>query len=385
MMKNIGIIGSTGSIGIQAVELVLENPDKFNVVFISCHNNISLIQEQIESLKPDFAVITGVYECSKSYDETKIYYGLNELNSLIKNEAGRLDLVLSSAVGFAGITPTLTALESGINVALANKESIVAAGDIMINTAERSGALILPVDSEHSAVFQCLKDDDKNFVDKITLTASGGPFRYRPSDSMDFINVTETLKHPNWDMGSKVSVDSATMMNKGLELIEAMYLFSLEPSQLDVYIHPQSVIHSMVTYNDGNTLAQLGYPDMKAPISYALCYPGRLSWNCRPLTVDLLNGLSFFKPDFSKYPCFRLAVDVLNTRKNSLMIAMNAANEAAVEAFLDGDISYNDIHAIIYGTLELFDGMDISEIDEILHMNERAFAAAKNIIRKERS
>jgi 1-deoxy-D-xylulose-5-phosphate reductoisomerase len=253
----------------------------------------------------------------------------------------------------------------------------------MTETAKKTGASIIPVDSEHSAIFQCLVDRDKttDFVEKVILTASGGPFRYRPADSMGFVSVDEALKHPSWSMGNKITVDSATMMNKGLELIEARYLFDLSSDKLDVYIHPQSIVHSMVSYVDGSTLAQLGYPDMRTPISYALNYPKRLNWGAQPLTPDILNGLTFFKPDTDKYKCFKLALEVLHEDKNSLMIVMNASNEIAVDSFLKGYIDFVDIYTVISKVLERFTAKDIKNIDEIILLDKRVRSETATIIK----
>lgn len=381
-MKNIGIIGATGSIGIQAAEILYKHRDTFNVKFLSCHNNVKELLKQISLLKPEYAVITGE-AVLENVTDTKILYGMDALTTLISETSGELDLVLSAAVGFAGIMPTYTALKCGTDVALANKESIVAAGRTMIQTAENSDASIIPVDSEHSAIYQCLKGHGNSFINKVILTASGGPFRYRPADSMAYVNIGETLKHPNWDMGNKITVDSATMMNKGLELIEAHYLFNIPPSKLDVYIHPQSIFHSIVSFIDGSNLAQMGLPDMKAPISYALGFPDRLYWGAEPMNPQLLNGLTFFKPDINKYPCFAIALDVLEAGKNSLMITMNAANEVAVDAFLSGLIKYTNIPQVIGKTLELFAPRDISNIDEIISLDtvvrEKAIKISKDL------
>lgn len=381
-MKNIGIIGATGSIGIQAAEILYKHRDTFNVKFLSCHNNVNELLKQISLLKPEYAVITGE-AVLENVTGTKVLYGMDALTTLISETSGELDLVLSSAVGFAGIMPTYTALKCGTDVALANKESIVAAGSTMMQAAENSNASIIPVDSEHSAIYQCLKGHGNSFINKVILTASGGPFRYRPADSMTYVNIGETLKHPNWNMGNKITVDSATMMNKGLELIEAHYLFNIPPSKLDVYIHPQSIFHSIVSFIDGSNLAHIGLPDMKAPISYALGFPDRLYWGAEPMSPQLLNGLTFFKPDINKYPCFAIALDVLEAGKNSLMITMNAANEVAVDAFLSGLIKYTNIPQVIGKTLELFTPRDISNIDEIISLDtvvrEKAIKISKDL------
>ncbi len=262
MFKRIGIIGSTGSIGTQALDVIRLNPDKYKVVFLSCNNNINLLKEQREEFKPDKICITGEGKLDGAI------YGEDGLTDLIRNED--VDLILLAAVGAAGIVPAYETVCRGIDLALANKESIVASGRIILDKAKETGSRVIPVDSEHSAIFQALDGHDKNFLDKIVLTASGGAFRDTPFDALEFMSPLEALKHPNWSMGSKITIDSATMMNKGLELIEARFLFDTPPEKLDVVIHPQSIVHSYVTFVDGSMIAQMGSPNMCTP--HSLCY-----------------------------------------------------------------------------------------------------------------
>jgi len=378
-MKKIGIVGSTGSIGTQAIDVIKRHKDRFELVFLTCHGNTDLLVKQINELSPRFAVCTGG-EVEIASGKTKVLNGVNNLISLIENEP--LDLILIAATGFAGVMPTYKAASRGVEIALANKESIVAAGPVIMETASKKGATIIPVDSEHSAIFQCLMGQETDKVEKVILTASGGPFRYRPYDSIELVRKEEALKHPNWNMGAKITIDSATMMNKGLELIEARYLFNLKPEKLGVIIHPQSIIHSMVSFIDGSMLAQLGYPDMRTPISFALDYPNRISSGVRTLDFRELQQLTFLEVDFRKYRCLELAISVLNKDKNSLMIVMNAANEVAVDAFLKDRISFHQIYNVIEDTLSNFFEKDVLEIEEIFELDILSREVAKNIIGK---
>lgn len=378
-MKRVGIVGSTGSIGTQALDVIRRHKDKFKVSFLTCNANIELLIKQSEEFHPDYAVSTSE-KIEHPSDKTKYLSGTNELIRIVENEP--IDLILIAATGFAGVLPTYTAAKRGITIALANKESIVAAGPIIKETALKNGSTIIPVDSEHSAIFQCLMGQDRSKIDKVILTASGGPFRSRPYDSIELVRKEEALKHPNWNMGAKITIDSATMMNKGLELIEARYLFDLTPDKLSVIIHPQSIIHSLVSFIDGSHLAQLGYPDMRTPISFALDYPNRISSGVKSLDFKEIGQLTFLEVDFRKYRCLELAIGVLNKDKNSLMIVMNAANEVAVESFLKDVISFHQIYNVIDETLSQFSERDIMEIDEIFELDILSREAAKRIVAK---
>ena len=380
MMKKIGIIGSTGSIGKQCLDVIKQNKNQFEIIFLSSFGINTGILEQVEKLQPKFAIITGLNKKFDNIGNTKILTGTENLINVIKNE--EMDLVISSAVGFAGIKPTLACVEAGIDIGLANKESIVSGGLPILKKAEENNVKIIPVDSEHSAIYQCIAGQNKKFIKRVILTASGGSFRNRPLDSLDYVSLEETLKHPNWNMGSKVTIDSATMMNKGLELIEALYLFDLEPNQLDVVIHPQSIIHSMVEYVDSSILAQMGYPDMRTPISYALGYPDRINSGTDFFDFTKSPSLTFMQPDFLKYPCLKIAMDVLKENKNTLFIVMNAANEVAVNNFINGKIKFVDISKIIDKTLNFFTPENILNIDEIFKLDSLARKKAKEIIQK---
>ena len=363
-IKNIGIIGSTGSIGTQAVDVILRNRDLFNVVFLSCHSNTKLLEQQIKLLKPKVAVATSGKVTKFIIEGTKIYASKEDLNKIILNES--IDIILSSAVGFSGLEPTYLATKKGVNVALANKESIVTGGDILIPLAKKSGSNIIPVDSEHSAIYQSLMGQKKEYLKSITLTASGGPFRKRPGDSLVYASVEETLKHPNWSMGAKITVDSATMMNKGLELVEAKYLFDVNPEMLKVLIHPESIVHSFVSFIDGSSIAQMGLPDMRSAISFALGFPERIISGVPPLDLSRISKLTFYEPDLQKYKCLSLALDVLKTGSNKLLTVMNAANEVAVELFLKKCIKFTDIPELVERTVFEFPQEVVLSIDEIL-------------------
>ncbi|BAI79635.1 1-deoxy-D-xylulose 5-phosphate reductoisomerase [Deferribacter desulfuricans SSM1] len=375
-MKKVGVVGATGSIGTQAIDVIKKNKDKFEVVFISAHSSKDKLLNFKEDIDAKYAILTGV----DSSDNGDVLFGLDELLNIIKNE--EIDIILSAAVGFSGLLPTYHALQRGIDIALANKESMVTAGSILNNISKRNGAKIIPVDSEHSAIFQSILGHKKEFLEKIILTASGGPFRRRPIDSLEFVEIDEALKHPNWKMGKKITVDSATMMNKGLELIEAKFLFDVSTDKLDVIIHPESIIHSMVSFCDGSYIAQLGFPDMRVPIAYALSYPERLTLDTKRLSFYELEKLTFLKPDFKRYPCLKLAFEVLNNDKAVYYIALNAANEVAVEGFLKKEIKFIDIPSVIESVLEKIEQVDVKSINDIIEVDKTARMYALDFIKK---
>lgn len=381
MTKKIGIVGSTGSIGRQAVDVILRNKEAFEVIFLSCKSNIQEMQKQISLLKPKFAIILDGDKGIKDIGNTKILHTLTDLLSVISSQ--KIDILLSAAVGFSGIRPTYEAIKNGIDVALANKESIVSGGNIFTALAKETGSKIIPVDSEHSAIYQCLMGNDKKKISSITLTASGGPFMKRPDDSLSFVSVEETLKHPNWSMGAKITVDSATMMNKGLELIEAKYLFDVPADKLNVVIHPQSIIHSIVSYIDGSSIAQLGYPDMRTPISFALGFPDRIESGVATLDLAKISKLTFYDPDLNKYRCLKIAIDVLKSDSNVLMIAMNAANEIAVDLFLKKRIKFTDIPDIVEKTVLSFSEKEVSDIEEIFEVDILAREKCNSLCKKD--
>ncbi|WP_303852411.1 1-deoxy-D-xylulose-5-phosphate reductoisomerase [Seleniivibrio woodruffii] len=372
-MKRIGIIGSTGSIGRQALDVIGRNPGRFDVVFLSCNGNLELLKQQGE-------LCGAKYLCSTGLSCEGVLCGESEILKIMDSEG--LDMVLLAAVGAAGTVYAYETVKRGITLALANKESIVASGRILFDTAKKTGARILPVDSEHSAIFQCLEGQDKRFLERVTLTASGGAFRNTPADALEYVTVEQALRHPNWSMGSKITVDSATMMNKGLELIEARYLFDIDPSMLSVVIHPQSVVHSFVSFRDGSIIAQMGEPDMRTPIAYAMAYPERMESGVKPLNLASVGCLTFLEPDMGKYPCLGIAVEVLKKDSNAPMIVMNAANEVAVAEFIGGQIEYSDIAKVISAVLDVCVPAEPAEIADVLAADMMAREASEKIIKR---
>lgn len=349
-MKNLSILGSTGSIGCNVLKIVEMFPDRFSVKALAAKNNISLLAGQIERFRPEIAVVFDeklAVELEKSLHAlpgVEILYGAKGYKAAAKHDS--VDMVVTAMVGSAGLMPTLAAIDSGKNIALANKETLVMAGDIVMKRASEKGVRILPVDSEHSAIFQALKGNRRKDLKKILLTASGGPFLNLPENKFNTIRPKDALKHPTWQMGKKISIDSATLMNKGLEIIEAKHLFNVSHEKIEVVIHPQSIIHSMVSYRDGSVLAQLGIPDMKGAIAYAISYPERLPLKQPIPDFTNIGALTFLQPDMEKFPCLSLAFKACK-HGGTLPAVLNAANEAAVNAFLNRKISFTDIPAII--------------------------------------
>ena len=354
MKKRISILGSTGSIGINALKIADSLPDIIKIKNLTANSNFELLIEQTKKYNPRSICIVQeqFYKSLKegvNSKQVEILVGRQGLIELCKQKD--VDVMLNGLVGAAGMEPTLNALESGVNVALANKESLVMAGGIINAAMKISGAKLFPVDSEHSAIWQCLAGENLNEVRKIILTGSGGPFRTRGLETFDDITVREALNHPNWDMGKKISIDSATMMNKCLEVIEAYWLFNLNPKNIDIIIHPQSIVHSMVEFNDGSIKAQMGVPDMKVPIQYALTYPSHLNSQWKRLDLLSCDDLTFRKPDFKRFPSLKLAYDVLNTG-GTASAALNLSNDYAVKKFLERKIKFTDIYKINYSSIQ---------------------------------
>jgi 1-deoxy-D-xylulose-5-phosphate reductoisomerase len=375
MPKRIALLGSTGSIGTQALDVISRFPEKFTVEVLTAGNNIDLLIQQARKYLPDSVVIGNpvhynlLKESLKKYP-VKVYAGNDAIDQVVTGN--NIDIVIASMVGYSGLKPTLSAIGAGKNVALANKETLVAAGQIICNAALRSGSKIIPVDSEHSAILQCLAGETGNPVEKITLTASGGPFLNFPLERLKTVRPEDALKHPNWDMGSKVTVDSASMMNKGLEVIEAKWLFDLKPEQIEVIIHPQSIIHSFVHFCDGSVKAQLGIPDMRIPILYALSYPERLISDLPRLELAECGNFTFQVPDPERSRNLALAFSALKKGGNMPCI-LNAANEVAVDAFLSGRISFLKIPDVVEYALNKADfssGLDL-ELIEITDIEAR--------------
>ena len=350
--RHIAILGSTGSIGTQALDVIGQHEDRFQVELLTANNNSRLLIEQARRFNPSSVVI-----CNPDlYDEVaaaldplyiKVFTGIDSICELLKDP--QIDIVLTAMVGFSGLKPTIAAIEAGKAIALANKETLVAAGGLVMPLARKYGAPILPVDSEHSAIFQCLQGEHAR-LEKILLTGSGGPFRKSTREELSAATREQALNHPRWKMGAKVTIDSASLMNKGLELIEARWLFDVEPQDIEVVIHPQSIIHSMVQFSDGCVMAQLSQPDMRLPIQYALSYPERIDLNTKRLDFSGLAQLTFEEPDLERFPCLGLAYGALEKGGNATCI-MNGANEVAVAAFLDGRIRFTQIPEIIATTM----------------------------------
>ena len=373
MTRRIAILGATGSIGKSTLDLVERNPDRFTVCAVSAGTNVEALADIARRTRASLAVIadesclTDLREllagtdCRAAAGDT----GLGEAAS------GEADLVVAAIVGCAGLRAVMAAVESGKTVALANKEALVTAGDLMIRAAHATGATLLPVDSEHNAIFQCLAGSREQDVARIILTASGGPFRTSPAELIAQATPSQAVAHPNWSMGAKISVDSATLMNKGLELIEAHYLFGLPSKRLDVVVHPQSVIHSMVEFVDGSVLAQLGSPDMRIPIAYALAWPERIATPTQRLDLAAIARLDFEAPDLARFPALRLAREALETG-GAAPIVLNAANEAAVAAFLAGRLAFPEIAEIVERALASSDFAAPGSIDDVLAIDRAA-------------
>ncbi len=362
-MKRIGILGSTGSIGRQALEVISEHKSKFRVEFLTAYNNYELLAEQAAKFLPSQVVIVNEAHYKLLKDRLKdlpikVYSGVQAVNDIVQSE---YDILLTALVGYSGLIPTIKAIETGHDIALANKETLVVAGDLIMKLAKEKKIRIVPVDSEHSAIFQCLIGEHYSNIEKIYLTASGGPFRGYSIEQLRNVSVEQALKHPNWSMGNKITIDSATMMNKGLEVIEARWLFDLEPSRIDVIVHPQSIIHSIVQFIDGSMKAQMGLPDMRLPILYAFSYPERYKSNFERFDFFNYPTLTFEKPDYKVFKALRLAFEALKKAGNYPCI-LNAANEVAVEAFLAGKIGFLDIANLIEEVLsnsQHLEGLDL--------------------------
>lgn len=356
-MKNIAVLGSTGSIGRNTLEVVRNlNRNRFpvSVKYISANSNVELLSEQIEEFKPKAAVIFNEtsFEDLKSRSlnhKCEILCGQSGINEIASRDD--FELVVNALVGFSGLIPTIEAIKHGKDIALANKESLVVAGELIYSMLRESKSHLLPIDSEHSAILQCLQGEPIAEVSRLILTASGGPFRELTKEEMNSVTVAQALKHPNWVMGNKITIDSATLMNKGFEIIEAKWLFNIEAENIDVLIHPQSIIHSMVEFSDGSVKAQLGVPDMKVPIQYALTYPGRVKSDFPRIDFKQLKNLTFDEPDLEKFECLKLAYDVIKSG-GSYPIVLNGANEAAIDLFLKEKIRFTDIPALIKSAMD---------------------------------
>ena len=375
--KRVTVLGSTGSVGANTIDLIERNRNAYEVEALTANRNVTGLADQAIKLDARMAVVADpdcYLELKSALSGTGIEAAAGP-DALVDAAERPSDWVMAAIVGSAGLRPTLAAVRRGITVGLANKECLVSAGEFFVNEVREHGAELLPVDSEHSAIYQVLDFDQADKIRRIILTASGGPFREFTVEQMATVTPEQAVAHPNWDMGAKISVDSATMMNKGLELIEAYHLFPVEKSEIDILVHPQSVVHSMVDYVDGSVLAQLGTPDMRTPIAYALAWPNRMEAPAPKLLLEDIRTLTFEPPDPARFPALRLAREALQAG-NSAPTALNAANEVAVERFLNKEIAYLDIAKIVDQTLEGLDNKAISNLDDIaeVDLTARAFA-----------
>ncbi|HEX9860669.1 MAG TPA: 1-deoxy-D-xylulose-5-phosphate reductoisomerase [Nitrospirota bacterium] len=383
-MKKLSVLGSTGSIGVSTLDVVGRFPGRFAVKALACGGNIGLMEEQVLRFRPDVVSVSD----KKSADllkarlkgtGTKVVHGVKGAVEVATHpETG---MVVSSIVGGAGLVPTMAAVEAGKDIALANKETLVMAGSLFMSAVKEKGVKLLPVDSEHSAIFQSLKGHRKRDLVRLVLTASGGPFREMPAAGLKKVKPSDALKHPNWEMGRKITIDSSTLMNKGLEVIEARWLFDVDVEHISVLVHPQSIVHSMVEFVDGSVIAQLGVPDMKGPISYALGYPGRLEKNTPGLDLARAAGLTFTEPDMLRFPCLGLAFAAIK-EGGSMPAVLNAANEVAVQAFLDERVGFLDIPAIIDRTMQAHSVTTPKTVDDIMRADKWARNKAMGFVNK---
>jgi 1-deoxy-D-xylulose-5-phosphate reductoisomerase len=391
--KNVTILGSTGTIGINTLDVISRHPDRYRVFALTANSDVGKLLDQCARFDPQYAVMTDSASAhqlgEKLHDK-----GLDRI-TVLSGEAGleavaadpRVDYVMAAIVGAAGLLPALAAARAGKRILLANKESLVMSGRLFMDAVRRNRAQLLPIDSEHNAIWQCVScytgdgaGLPRGTISKIWLTASGGPFRKLPLDSLDAVTPEQACAHPNWKMGRKISVDSATMMNKGLELIEACCLFDIPPESIEVVLHPQSIVHSMVAYNDGSVLAQMGNPDMRIPIAYALAWPERIQSGAEPLDIFKVAELNFERPDLKRFPCLELAYDAIR-RGGTATAILNAANEIAVDSFLRGRIRYTDIARIVASALENLSTHEADSLEAILDDDRLARAFADDRIR----
>ena len=378
-MKKVAILGSTGSIGTQALDVISKNKQLLSVAVLSCANNIEKLCSQIEEYHPEAVVVAkevDAAELRRKYPYIEVFWGDD---GLVQAATGDCDVVLNSLMGIRGLVPTYKAVMSGKDIALANKETLVAGGELIMKAVKEKNTLLTPVDSEHSAIFQCMQGQNRKDVARLILTGSGGPFRQCSKNELETVTVEQALKHPNWSMGEKITIDSSTLMNKGLEVIEAMWLFGFDIDSIDVVIHPQSIIHSMIEMNDGAILAQMGTADMRIPIAYALTYPDREVSGSQRLDLIKAAQLTFEEPDTDKFPCLKIAMDAAKAG-GTYPVTMNGANEMLVSAFLEGRISYLDIPRIIDRIMQEHKVQYDLSLDVILEADKLARQAVLDII-----
>ena len=395
--QGVVVLGSTGSVGVNTLDVISRNPDRYHVVALTAHSNVERLADQCNRLNVPYAVITSAalaagleLRLRELGAATKVLAGPDALSEAVALDG--CDIVMAAIVGAAGLPPTLRAAELGRRILLANKESLVVAGELFMRTARDGGACVLPVDSEHNAIFQAMPGEYHQAVahgeaveiaslgvEKIFLTASGGPFLDLAHDRFASITPEEACAHPNWDMGRKISVDSATLMNKGLEVIEAKWLFQANPSTLEVVVHPQSIVHSMVAYRDGSVLAQMGQPDMRTPIAHTLAWPDRVDAGVQSLDLTSVGELTFRPPDLERFPCLRLAFEAMEAGGNA-SIVLNAANEVAVEAFLDGRVGFEHIASVVDSTLETVPNGRVDTLEDIISFDGQSRREADHLV-----
>ncbi|HHT07254.1 MAG TPA: 1-deoxy-D-xylulose-5-phosphate reductoisomerase [Clostridiales bacterium] len=378
--RRIAILGSTGSIGTQALDIIDQHPDRFEVTALSAHSQADMLFEQVREYRPKMAALTaGEVAIPDDLQFCDWYFGEDALSTIASTAP--CDDVLVSVVGMVGLRSVLAARAAGKRVLLANKEALVAGGQLVMDAcvSTTDDPVLIPVDSEHSAIYQVLLASKGNPYERIILTASGGPFLTWTHAQMQTAKLSDALKHPNWDMGQKITIDSATMFNKALEMIEAKWLFDATPNQIEVLVHPQSIIHSMVSFQDGATLAQLGVPDMRAPIAFAMAFPDRITNGTPPLRLEQLAGLSFEAPDLTRFPAIRLAYDCLRAGGAACCV-LNAANEVAVDAFVKGIIGFTDIAKVVEQVLQGIGHLSADTLDDVLHADKQARARAQAFI-----
>lgn len=394
-MRNICILGSTGSIGVSTLDVIARHPELFNVTAMSAFSQVDLMVKQCQQFKPEVVVMVQEQAADTlrralaklGLADIDVLSGVASLNSVAADTSS--DTVMAAIVGASGLMPTLTAVKAGKRVLLANKEALVTSGEIFMAAVAESGGQLLPIDSEHNAIYQCLPEFEQarlgqcqlsgNGVSKILLTGSGGPFRTTPLEQLSDVTPAQACAHPNWDMGQKISVDSATMMNKGLEFIEAKWLFNVSPEQIQVVLHPQSTIHSMVQYNDGSVIAQMGNPDMRTPIAHALAYPQRIDSGVEPFDFFACQDFSFQAADFARYPNLKLAIDACSSGQGACT-ALNAANEIAVAAFLNNQIKFNEIATINETSVEKFVSERVTSIEDVVSLDKWARNFALSVV-----
>ncbi|MDH3608833.1 MAG: 1-deoxy-D-xylulose-5-phosphate reductoisomerase [Gammaproteobacteria bacterium] len=385
-MKKISILGATGSVGVNTLDVIERHPELFSVIALTANENIDLLYEQCIKFRPKLAVVVNVTLADKfiaKFNGEQYKPELASGKDALKLAASydEIDCVMAAIVGAAGLPATLEAAQAGKNILLANKEALVMSGDLLMKIAKQNNSQLLPIDSEHNAVFQCLPiGNDRCEIEKIILTASGGPFLTKSLAEFEKITPEQACVHPNWEMGKKISVDSATMMNKGLELIEACKLFDVNVKDVEIVIHPQSIVHSLVAYPDGSVLAHMAYPDMRVPIAHALAWPQRINSGVDVLNLTEIGALEFSKPDYHRFPCLQLAYDAMAAQQSATTV-LNAANEVAVNSFLNEKIRFTDISSVIDATLQDIEHVVVDELDVVLEKDQQARSYAQSFIR----